>query len=103
MAAKFENLSRLYRSMKTIQMYIETFALEHKVTDEVIQLASELLTDSSKPSSKDVASAIVKASEKHQENIRLYEQLVDRLCDAVGRCQKHQKPRKTQHSQHTLV
>ena len=65
-------------------MYIETFALDYKVTDKAVNLAFDLLPNLEvKPTPEEQKSALAKMSEKHNENLNLYEQLVDKLCDAI--------------------
>ena len=70
-------------------VFIETFAFEDRVTDQVVEMSMNLIPKSEskavqkRPTPEEIRQSIEKVSEKFQENIDLYEQLVTKLCDAI--------------------
>ena len=70
--------------METIQRYFETFSIEFDITEKAIQLALDLIPHSdSKPSQSEIQNGLDKLKAKHSDNVSTYENLVDKLCDAI--------------------
>ena len=65
---------------KTLHKYSETFALEAQVSEKAVNLALNILPQSAKPTENQVQMAAQKCGEGNTSNIRIYENLVDKLC-----------------------
>ena len=68
---------------KTLHKYSETFALEAQVCEKAVNLALKILPQSAKPTDNQVQMAAQKCGQGNTSNIRMYEELVDKLCSEL--------------------
>ena len=67
---------------KTLHKHSETFALEAQVSEKAVNLALNILTGE-RPSEAEMEAAKTKCLEANAKNIRVYENLVDKLCQEL--------------------
>lgn len=68
---------------KSLQKYSETFAIHNKITEEVVNMAWDLIPLNQRPAEAEMASGLARSAYSNKVNEDVYESLVDKLCEEL--------------------